>query len=200
MKSLLLFALVGLLPAAGAAQSVPRARHGHAAAGEPQPVIGRVKLANPVLVFYQQEGPGKVVQQLVMSQDHLPLLRTLTLEALAQRREVFIDGLSNPTLPGADAQKFRLSGTSLLAGTERRPAGDGRSTYARLKVPSPGELYVVREPAEEYRHFVAAPGQQGYRIDFQTNGLPGIDSVRAIYTLRKVSDAERGAGEGATLR
>lgn len=199
MKPLLLFAL-GLLPAAGVAQFAPKARHGRPAAGEPQLVIGRVRLASPVLVFYRQAGPGKAVQQLVMGKDQLPLLSTLTLEELAQRRDVFVDGLSNLALPGADALKFRLSGTSLLAGSERRPAGDGRSTYARLKVPSPGELYVVREPADEYRHFVGAPGQEGYRIDFQTNGLPGIDSVRAIYTLRKISAAERGAGEGATLR
>ena len=200
MKPLLLFFALGLLPALGAAQPAPRARHGRPAPGEPRLVIGRVKLADPVLVFYRQEGPNKAVQQLVMSKSQLPLLATLTLAQLAQRREVFVDGLSNLALPGADAQKFRLSGTSLLAGDERRPAGDGRSTYARLKVPSPGELYVVRESAEEYRHFVGAPGQEGYRIDFQTNGLPGIDSVRAIYTLRKVSAAERGAGEGATLR
>ena len=199
MKPLLFFAL-GLLPVAGAAQSAPRARHGRPAPGEPQLVIGRVRLASPVLVFYRQPGAGKAVQQLVMDKNQLPLLRTLTLEELAERRNVFVDGLGNPALPGTDAQKFRLAGTNLLAGAERRPAGDGRSTYARLKVPAPGELYVVREPAEEYRHFVGAPGQQGYRIDFQTNGLPGVDSVRAIYTLRKVSAAERGAGEGATLR
>ncbi len=199
MKPLLLFAL-SLLPAAAAAQHAPKGRHGRDASGEAQLVIGRVKLDDPVLVFYRQEGPGKAVQQLVMSKNQLPLLRTLTLEELAQRREVFVDGLSSLALPGTDAQKFRLSGPSLLAGAERRPAGDGRSTYARLKVPSPGELYVVRESAEEYRHFVGAPGQQGSRIDFQTNGLPGIDSVRAIYTLRKIDAAERGAGEGATLR
>ncbi len=201
MKTLLLLCLaVGLLPATAAAQHAPRAQHGREASDEPQLVIGRVKLADPVLVFYRQVGPGTAVQQLVMSKNQLPLLRTLTLEELAQRREVFVDGLSNLALPGTDAQKFRLSGSSLLAGKERRPAGDGRSTYARLKVPSPGELYVVRESAEEYRHFVAAPGQQGSRIDFQVNGLPGIDSVRAIYTLRKINTAERSLGDGATLR
>ncbi|MFD1470298.1 hypothetical protein ACFQ48_18875 [Hymenobacter caeli] len=199
MNTLLFFALA-LLPVAGMAQSAPRARHGRPAPGEPQPVIGRVRLASPVLVFYRPAGPGTAVQQLVLDKNQLPLLRTLSLEELAQRRDVFVDGLGNLALPGTDAQKFRLAGTSLLAGPERKPAGDGRSTYARLKVPSPGELYVVRESAEEYRHFVAAPGQQGYRIDFQTNGLPGIDSVRAVYTLRKVDAAERGAGAGATLR
>ncbi len=198
MKSLLLFAL-GLLPVVGAAQSAPRARAGRAAKGETQPYVSRVRLAEPVLVFYRAPGAGQATQQLVMDKQQLPLLLTLTLEELAQRRGIFVDGLSNPALPGTDAQKFRLAGPSLLAGPERRPAGDGRSTYARLKVPAPGELYVVREPAEEYRHFVVAPGQ-GYRIDFQTNGLPGIDSVRAIYTLRKIDASERGAGEGATLR
>lgn len=198
MKSLLLFAL-GALPIVGAAQSSPRARAGRIATGEPQPFVGRVRLAEPVLVFYRAPGPGQATQQLVMDKQQLPLLLTLPLEELAQRRGIFVDGLSNPALPGADARKFRLSGPSLLAGAERHPAGDGRSTYARLKVPAPGELYVVRESAEEYRHFVAAPGQ-GYRIDFQTNALPGIDSVRAIYTLRKIDASERGAGEGATLR
>jgi hypothetical protein len=198
MKSLLLFAL-GLLPVVGAAQSSGRARAGRAAPSEPQAYVSRVRLAEPVLVFYRAPGTSQATQQLVMDKQQLPLLLTLSLEELAQRRGIFVDGLGNPGLPGADGQKFRLSGPSLLAGPERRPAGDGRSTYVRLKVPAPGELYVVREPAEEYRHFVAAPGQ-GYRIDFQTNGLPGIDSVRAIYTLRKIDASERGAGEGATLR
>ena len=198
MKSLLLFAL-SVLPIVGAAQSSPRARASRTAMREPQLYVSRVRLAEPVLVFYRSVGPGQATQQLVMDKQQLPLLLTLTLEELAQRRGIFVDGLSNPVLPGTDAKKVRLAGPSLLAGHERRPAGDGRSTYARLKVPAPGELYVVREPAEEYRHFVAAPGQ-GYRIDFQTNGLPGIDSVRAIYTLRKIDASERGAGEGATLR
>ena len=82
----------------------------------------------------------------------------------------------------------------------RYPAPDGRSTYARLKVPSPGELYVVRESAEEYRHFVSGPQQKGARIDFESNGLPGVDSIRAVYTLRKIDASERGAGSGEVIR
>jgi hypothetical protein len=87
-----------------------------------------------------------------------------------------------------------------VAEEERRPAGDGRSTYSRLKVPSPGELYVVRESAEEYRHFVKGPQKKGSLLDFQVNGLPGVDSVRAVYTLRSMEKAERGAGSGQTIR
>jgi hypothetical protein len=67
-------------------------------------------------------------------------------------------------------------------------------------VPSSGFLYVVRESAEEYRHFVKGPQKKGAMLDFQVNGLPGIDSVRAAYTLRKTDAAERGAGTGETIR
>ncbi|QKG52012.1 hypothetical protein [Hymenobacter sp. BRD67] len=143
------------------------------------------------------------MQQLLMDEKNLPLLKTVPLEELVARREVFIDGLGNYDPPGttADAQKYRLAGVSLLANSEkRRPAPDGRSTYARLKVPSPGELYVVRESAEGYRHFVSGPQKKGSRIDFAVNGLPGVDSVRAIYTLRKIDASERGAGSGDIIR
>jgi hypothetical protein len=162
---------------------------------KPPLVINKIKLKDPVLVFYQQAGPPNAVQQLLMDEKSMPLLKTVSLEELVARREVFIDGLGNydPPKSTPDAQKYRLTGVSQLAGGEkRRAAPDGRSTYARLKVPSPGELYVVRESAEEYRHFVSGPQKKGSRIDFSVNGLPGVDSVRAVYTLRKIDTSERG--------
>jgi hypothetical protein len=58
----------------------------------------------------------------------------------------------------------------------------------------------VRESAEEYRHFVKGPQKKGSLLDFQVNGLPGVDSVRAVYTLRSMEKAERGAGAGQTIR
>ena len=170
---------------------------------KPPLVISRVKIKDPVLVFYQQAAPANAVQQLLMDEKNLPLLKTVPLEELVARREVFIDGLSNydPPKAAADAEKYRLTGVSQLASSEKRKsAPDGRSTYARLKVPSPGDLYVVRESAEEYRHFVSGPQKRGSRIDFSVNALPGVDSVRAIYTLRKIDASERGAGGGDIIR
>lgn len=170
---------------------------------KPPLVIIKVKLKDPVLVFYQQAAPNVAVQQLLMDEKSLNLLKTMPLEELVARRDIFIDGLGNYDPPGADAdaQKYRLTGVSLLASSEKRKAApDGRSTYARLRVPSPGDLYVVRESAEDYRHFVSGPQKKGSRIDFTVNGLPGIDSVRAVYTLRKMDVSERGAGSGDILR
>jgi hypothetical protein len=171
---------------------------------KPQVYINKVRIKDPVLVFYQQAAPGTAVQQLLMEEKNLPLLKTTSLEDLVSRREVFVDGLGNYSPPGqapADADKYRLTGVSLLASSEKRyPAPDGRSTYARLKVPSPGELYVVRESAEEYRHFVSGPQKKGSRINFENNGLPGVDSIRAVYTLRKIDTSERGAGSGEVIR
>ncbi|MDQ2770132.1 MAG: hypothetical protein M3Y54_06490 [Bacteroidota bacterium] len=167
----------------------------------PAPIIvNKIKLKKPVLVYYEEPAPGKVVQQLIMSEENLPLLKTNDLEHLMMRREVFIDGLGNLALPGSDMNKFRLLGTSTVAEDNRRPAGDGHSFFSRLKVPSSGFLYVVRESAEEYRHFVKGPQKKGALLDFQVNGLPGIDSVRAVYTLRKTESSERGAGTGETIR
>ena len=166
-------------------------------------VISKVKIKDPVLVFYQQAAPANAVQQLLMDEKSLPLLKTMPLEELVARREVFVDGLGNydPPATATDAQKYRLTGVSQLASSEkRRPAPDGRSTYARLKVPGPGDLYVVRESAEDYRHFVSGPQKKGSRIDFSSNALPGVDSVRAIYTLRKIDASERGAGSGDIIR
>ena len=168
--------------------------------GPPPVVVNKVKLKKPVLVYYEAPAPGKVVQQLIMSEENLLLLKTNDLEHLVQRREVFVDGLGNLALPGSDMAKYRLLGSSTVAEDNRRPVGDGRSFFSRLKVPSAGFLYVVRESAEEYRHFVKGPQKKGALLDFQVNGLPGIDSVRAAYTLRKTENAERGAGTGETIR
>jgi hypothetical protein len=169
--------------------------------GTPPPVyVGKIKLKKPIIVFYEEGAPGKSVQQLIMSEENLGLLKTLDLEHLMNRREVFVDGLGNRALPGSDASKYRLLGTSGVAEDTRRPAGDGRSFYSRLKAPASGILYVVRESAEEYRHFVKGPQKKGFLLDFQANGLPGIDSVRAVYTLRKTDSSERGAGTGETIR
>ena len=158
--------------------------------------IQEMKLENPVLVFYQKGAPDNAVEQLLMSEKSLGLLKTMPLEELVARREVFIDGLGNYDPPRSSAEqqdKYRLAGVSQLATKEKRwPAPDGRSTYAKLKVPSPGKLYVVRESAEDYRHFVSGPQKKGSRIDFNVNGLPGVDSVRAAYTLRKVDASESG--------
>ncbi|OGX88508.1 hypothetical protein BEN48_08935 [Hymenobacter glacialis] len=162
--------------------------------------VGKVKLKKPVLVYYQEPAPGKAVQQLILSEENLGLLKTLDLEQLMARREVFVDGLGNLPLPGSDITRYRLLGTSSVAEATRRPVGDGRSSYSRLKVPSSGVLYVVRESAEEYRHFVKGPQKRGYLLDFGANGLPGVDSVRAVYTLRKMEASERGAGAGETIR
>lgn len=167
----------------------------------PLPIsVGKIKLKKPVLVYYEEPAPGKSVQQLIMSEENLGLLKTLDLETLMTRREVFVDGLGNLALPGSDMTKYRLLGTSAVAEVTRRPAGDGRSFYSRLKVPSSGFLYVVRESAEEYRHFVKGPQKKGSLLDFSSNGLPGVDSVRAVYTLRKTDASERGAGSGETIR
>ncbi len=166
--------------------------------GQPEVFVGKIKLNKPVIVYYEQAAPGKAVQQLIMAEENLGLLKTLDLEELINRREVFVDGLSNRALPGSDDAKYRLLGTSAVAEDTRRPAGDGRSFYSRLKVPASGLLYVVLESAEEYRHFVKGPQKKGSFLDFQSNGLPGIDSVRAVYTLRKMDSAEQGAG--ATIR
>ena len=166
----------------------------------PPVIVNKVTLKKPVLVYYLEPAPGKVVQQLIMSEENLPLLKTNDLEHLMQRREVFVDGLGNLALPGSDMAKYRLLGTSTVAEDTRRPVGDGRCFFSRLKVPSSGFLYVVRESAEEYRHFVKGPQKKGALLDFQVNGLPGIDSVRAAYTLRKTDSSERGAGTGETIR
>ena len=169
--------------------------------GDAPPVyVAKVRLKKPVLVYYEEAPPGKSVQQLIMAEEHLGLLKSLDLEHLMSRREVFFDGLGNLALPGSDLTKFRLLGTSAVAESTRRPTGDGRSFYSRLKVPASGILYVVRESAEEYRHFVKGPQKHGALLDFQTNGLPGVDSVRALYTLRKMDLAERGAGSGEAIR
>ncbi|MVN75279.1 hypothetical protein GO988_02970 [Hymenobacter sp. HMF4947] len=162
---------------------------------KPPLIINKIKLKDPVLVYYQQAAPNNAVQQLLMDEKSLVLLKTMPLEDLVARREVFIDGLSNydPPKTTVDADKYRLTGVSMLASSEKRHAApDGRSTYARLKVPSPGDLYVVRESAEEYRHFVSGPQKKGSRIDFAVNVLPGVDSVRAVYTLRKMDASEHG--------
>ena len=167
----------------------------------PPPImVSKVKLKKPVLVYYEEPAPGKTVQQIILSEENLGLLKTLDLEHLMSRREVFVDGLGNLALPGSDVNKYRLLGTSAVAEDTRRPVGDGRSFYSRLKLPSSSFLYVVRESAEEYRHFVKAPQKKGSLLDFQSNGLPGVDSVRAVYTLRKMDTAERGAGSGETIR
>jgi hypothetical protein len=167
----------------------------------PLPVIvSKIKLKKPVIVYYEEPAPGKVVQQLIMSEENLGLLKTLDLEHLMARREIFVDGLGNSVLPGSDVTKYRLLGTSAVAEATRRPVGDGRSFFSRLKVPSSSFLYVVRESAEEYRHFVKGPQKKGALLDFTSNGLPGIDSVRAVYTLRKTDASERGAGSGETIR
>ena len=163
-------------------------------------VVSKVKLKKPVLVYYVEPSPGKSMQQLVMAEENLGLLKTLDLEHLMTRREVFVDGLGNMALPGSDVNKYRLLGTSTVAEETRRAVGDGRNFYSRLKVPSSGFLYVVRESAEEYRHFVKGPQKKGAFLDFQVNGLPGVDSVRAVYTLRKTEASERGAGTGETIR
>ncbi|WP_310397963.1 hypothetical protein [Hymenobacter sp.] len=166
----------------------------------PATVMGKIKLKKPVLVYYEEAAPGKSVQQLIMSEENLGLLKTLDLEQLMARREVFVDGLGNLALPGRDVKKYRLLGSSAAAEETLRPVGDGRSFFSRLKVPASGVLYVVRESAEEYRHFVKGPQQKGAVLDFQANGLPGVDSVRAVYTLRRMEPAERGAGSGETVR
>ncbi len=163
-------------------------------------LVSKIKLKKPVLVYYEEAAPGKSVHQLIMSEANLGLLKTLDLETLMSRREIFVDGLGNRALPGSDATKYRLLGTSAMAETTRRPVGDGRSFFSRLKVPSSSVLYVVRESAEEYRHFVKGPQKKGALLDFTSNGLPGLDSVRAVYTLRKTVAAERGAGSGETIR
>ncbi|GAC1600601.1 MAG: hypothetical protein NVS3B25_28160 [Hymenobacter sp.] len=168
--------------------------------GVPAPMVSKIIIKKPVLVYYEEPAPGKSVHQLIMGEEHLGLLKSLDLEHLMARREVFVDGLNNLALAGHDDTKFRLLGTSGVAEDTRRPAGDGRSFYARLKVPSSTVLYVVRESAEGYRHFVKGPQKNGALLDFQSNGLPGVDSVRAVYTLRKMSAAERGAGSGRTVR
>ena len=167
--------------------------------GKPQVFIGKLKLADPVLVFYQQPLPGTGRQQLVMDRSSLGLLAKLSTEDLMLRREVFVDGLGNYALPGTDRTKTRLVGASLIADDSRKPAGDGRSTYVKLRVKGASTLYVVRESADEYRHFVKGKKQETV-IDFNINSLSGIDSVRAVYTLRKIDVAERGAGSGDILR
>lgn len=171
-------------------------------ATKPRPVISRVKLRDPVLVYYRPAAPSAVQQQLVMPAKELPLLKFMPLEELVLRRDVFIDGLGNYAPPGGkDAELFRLAGVSLLDKRDKRKlAPDGRSTYTPLKVPGAGELYVVLESADDYRHFVVNPKHKGAVIDFNTNGLPGVDSVRAAYTLRKMDASERGAGSGETIR
>ena len=166
----------------------------------PLMVVSKLKLKKPVLVYYEEPAPGKSVQQLIMAEENLGLLKTLDLEKLMARREVFVDGLGNLALPGSDVNKYRLLGTSAVAEDTRRPVGDGRSFYSRLKMSSSSFLYVVRESAEEYRHFVKGPQATGSLLDFQSNGLPGVDSVRAVYTLRKMDSSERGAGSGETIR
>jgi hypothetical protein len=166
----------------------------------PPIIVTRLRMKNPIIVYYEQAPPGKAVQQLIMEEDHLALLRYLSPDQLVSRREIYVDGVGNLGLPGTDEKKYRLLGASLIADPERKPAGDGRSTYSKVKIPSPGELYVVRESAEEYRHFVKGPQKQGSLLDFQVNGLPGVDSVRAVYTLRRMDSAERGAGSGSTIR
>lgn len=170
------------------------------AATAPLRVIRKVKIDNPVLVSYRQASPGKAAQQLIMDEEDLSLLRYLTPDQLVSRREVFVDGLGNLALPDTDERKYRLVGINHLATGERKLAGDGQSTFVKLKIPSPGFLYVVLESAEEYRHFVRSPQKEGSMLDFQVNALPGVDSVRAAYTLRRIDSAERGAGSGETIR
>ena len=82
---------------------------------KPQVYISKIKIKEPVLVFYQQAAPGTAVQQLLMEEKNLPLLKTTPLEELVARREVFVDGLGNYSPPGQapNDERFRLTGVSL---------------------------------------------------------------------------------------
>ena len=73
---------------------------------EAPPIIAtKVRLKNPVIVYYEQAPPGKATQQLIMDEEHLALLRYLTPDELVMRREVYVDGLGNLPLPGKDENK-----------------------------------------------------------------------------------------------
>ena len=69
-------------------QAAARVRaHRHAAGrrteeAPPPMVVSKLKLKKPVLVYYEEPAPGKAVQQLIMAEENLGLLKTLDLEHL----------------------------------------------------------------------------------------------------------------------
>ncbi|WP_303311094.1 hypothetical protein [Hymenobacter sp. BT730] len=189
MKRILFALLAGVLLA-----SLSTMAQGRGGKAPRAPRIKTVRLDDPVLVFYREKQPGNAAQQLVMDAKVLPQVAILPFEELINRPDIYFDGIDNRELPGSAKNKdrMRLVGTFGLATSKRQPVGDGRSQYVRLRKPKQGVFYVFQDDASQYRSLVN-DGHGGARLDFQANVLPGLDSVRAVYVLRMLEPAQRGA-------
>ncbi|WP_156126306.1 hypothetical protein [Hymenobacter sp. DG25B] len=193
MKRILFALLLGAFLSGGGAMAQGRA----AARGGKATSVSRiqtVRLDDPILVFYREKPPGNAAQQLVMDAKVLPQLAKLPFEELIARPDIYFDGIDNREIPGSakNKDKLRLVGSYGLSNSKRQPAGDGRSQYVHLRKPKQGVFYVFQDDASQYRSLVN-DGHGGSRVDFQANVLPGIDSVRAVYVLRLLDPAQRGA-------
>ena len=140
----------------------------------------QVHFSSPVLVIVRLNQPVAGAEyRMVMNRAVMAELDTLSLQGLLRHTGIYFAKVYTNTVPGVPRRKYYMATPEVADGLD--PLQPTKFPFEPVEKPRNGHFYTRVEPAQIYRTWFA-PGQAG---DLQSNTLPGVDSVRVVYILKK---------------
>jgi len=144
----------------------------------------QVNFRQPVMVFFHLDFPVKRAEyKLVIDKSIIPILDTLSYKGLLHHPEIYFAKVSTNSIPGEPWRKYYMAQPETADGIY--PFGPEKFPHERLIRPPKGKFYSRQEPAASYRTWLVRQDSTDLGYDGQINTLPGVDSVRVIYIIKK---------------
>lgn len=165
--------LIGLfvcLPALGWAQA---SRTGHP--------LQSVRFKQPVEVLVRLDSPVPHAEyRLVVEQQLVAHLDTFSLQDLLRHPGIYFAGLYS----GGSHKQYKAV-PPITQGNGLYPFNKLSINIEALERPPGGRYYTRWEPAENYRRWVVRKDVSDFGPSHPPDTLPGVDSVRVVYTLKR---------------
>lgn len=139
-----------------------------------------VHFSSPVQVVVRLDKPvAEAEYRLMMDRALMEGLDTLSLLGLLRHPGIYFAKIYTNSVSGMPLRKYYM--TSPEVADEIDPLQHTKFPFELVEKPRIGQFYTRTEPAKVYRTWFA-PGRAG---DLQSNTLPGVDSVRVVYIIKK---------------
>ena len=146
--------------------------------------LKRVRFKSPVEVTIRLDKPIAGAEYRMIMEDNLAAhLDTLSFIGMLNHPGIYFAKLFNGPLTNSSNQEY-YSTVPETKGTGLYPFNLQKINITKLEHPR-GKFYMNTESAKEYRIWMVRKDPTDMGINYQVNTLPGVDSVRVIYVVKR---------------
>ena len=151
----------------------------------------------PVEVYFRLNSPvAEAEYVLVMEAALVPVLDTLSFQGMLRHPGIYFSTLYSSTVPVKPKGKYSRA-RPVAQGMGDYPFNNRKVNVTPLERPMQGRFYSRKEAAATYARHLRRKDPSDFGPATTPNTLPGVDSVRVAYVLKKRPLGKRRLGKGA---